>query len=209
MIDKIYCINLDSRKDRWKEFISQSEIKLLGRIDRFSGRQYKNINPYIIYRSKLKPGEIGCLMSHLTILEQSVYDKSSNILVLEDDAVFAEGAVKKIKEYLSIVNNNYSICYLGGNYIHDRQSSTISDHDSYISCTDILSTVGYLINTKCILSVIKLIKRRMFSLPIDEIYCEYQRMSECHMLAPRVVYQRPGYSDICKGFRNYSRMRDF
>jgi len=209
MIDKIYCINLDTRPDRWRLFEQQPGRKSLGNINRISGRTSDSFTSYMKYRSKVKTGELGCTTSHLNILKQIKKFKLNNTIVFEDDAIINPGIKTTIREILSKIHNNYNICYLGGNYVTDMQSSMVTQYDGYMSCKDILSTVGYILNIRCVDQLIRLIRRNMFQKPVDEIYREFQHNNTCYIATPRLVHQQPGYSDICKGYRDYSRMRDF
>jgi len=209
MIDRIYCINLDTRPDRWRLFEQQPGRKSLGNINRISGRTSDSFTSYMKYRSEVKSGELGCTTSHLNILKQIKKFKLNNTIVFEDDAIINPGIKTTIREILSKIHNNYNICYLGGNYVTDMQSSMVTQYDGYMSCKDILSTVGYILNIRCVDQLIRLIRRNMFQKPVDEIYREFQHNNTCYIATPRLVHQQPGYSDICKGYRDYSRMRDF
>ena len=67
--DKIFCINLDRRKDRWEETVT--ELKVWGQFDgvnRVSAVDGNTINdnPYPINN-----GELGLLETHLTLIKNA------------------------------------------------------------------------------------------------------------------------------------------
>jgi len=71
--DKIYCINLNHRTDRWLE--SLQEFKKLGidsDVERFEAHE-------------LKPGIKGCTKSHYEIIKLAKKNKYKNVLIFEDD----------------------------------------------------------------------------------------------------------------------------
>ena len=79
--EKVYCINLDSRPDKWDT--CEQEFKKYGIsdvVERWSGTQL----PTKTHRA----GARGCLASHLNIIKQCISDKTSNVLILEDDFEF-------------------------------------------------------------------------------------------------------------------------
>ena len=87
--DKIYCLNLDKRTDRWDE--AQDEFKSIGifeKIERFSAIEKD-------------PGWHGCRDSHIAIIEDSKLNGYKNVLVLEDDVKF----INNCFENLDNINN--------------------------------------------------------------------------------------------------------
>ena len=64
-VDKIYCINLDKRKDRWDRcqvIFKENDID----VERFSAIDGKNCT---YKNTKLIPGEIGIIRSNLEIVK--------------------------------------------------------------------------------------------------------------------------------------------
>jgi glycosyltransferase involved in cell wall biosynthesis len=88
--DKIYCINLDRRQDKWN-IVSKKFDKLEIQVERFSGidgntipttelAKYNTINKY----------EVGCMLSHYRIIQDAKVHGYKRILILEDDILFIE-----------------------------------------------------------------------------------------------------------------------
>ena len=121
-IDNIYCINLESNKERFYLLDSMAKnAKLsLTRFEAIDTRgdlylQYKNIiHPVALedmhqtlWRNKrihehgLTPGAIGCYLSHMSLYKESLNRDDKMIIVFEDDTQipknFKEGLLEKMK----------------------------------------------------------------------------------------------------------------
>lgn len=105
--EKIYCINLDKRKDRWKKCIEEfKKIDILDRVERFSAIEHKI-------------GECGCRLSHTEVIKKCKEEGYKNVLIFEDDVEFLH-----IDAFYKILNNSfkqmkksgvkYDMFYLGG-----------------------------------------------------------------------------------------------
>ena len=71
--DKIYCINLKHRKDRWQEsLIEFDRLNITHDVERFEAIESK-------------PGIVGCTASHYKIVQDAKIKGYKNILILEDD----------------------------------------------------------------------------------------------------------------------------
>ena len=82
--DEIYCINLDSRPDRWQH--AQLEFKKAGiedRVQRFSA-------------IKENDGRVGVIKSNLAIVKMAKEKNLKNVLVFEDDVEFIVDNPQKV-----------------------------------------------------------------------------------------------------------------
>ena len=110
--DKIYCINLDTRIDRWQECLSEfKKIGIENDVERFSA-------------IKMSPGIAGCTKSHYEIIKTAKENKYKNVLVLEDDVSFTEeffyDVLEKAFSQMKKQNLDYEMFYLGGNLQEDN-----------------------------------------------------------------------------------------
>jgi GR25 family glycosyltransferase involved in LPS biosynthesis len=113
--DKIFCINLDHRTDRWAK--CQEKFKKLGildKVERFSAFKLEHDN--IQFKKLL--GQAGCTLSHMAILKKALDNNYSNYLVLEDDFEINDSQIdflSNLKNSLEELPSDWDILYLGGN----------------------------------------------------------------------------------------------
>jgi len=181
-----YCINLESRKDRWKS--SQNEFKKIGiSPDRFNAI----IDSY--------PPR-GCLKSHIELLEQHQKKGGGNILIFEDDVEFIEDANTIIKEALKeIADIKWDFLYFGGNILKNFYQKT----KRLARLTHCQSTHAYSINGDFIDEALSILKNEDNF--IDLIYSrKIIPFKKCYIVIPMVAIQREDYSDIEKGIMSYN-----
>lgn len=83
--DKIYCINLKTRPDRWENCKKQFSLFGVSNFQRFEAVKYNNSK-----LSKKANAQIGCALSHYQIIKEAKTKNYSRILVLEDDFSFVQ-----------------------------------------------------------------------------------------------------------------------
>jgi GR25 family glycosyltransferase involved in LPS biosynthesis len=117
----VYCINLNFRKDRWKKFTSQAEVKQLQSIysfERFDAVVGKNIDIENDARIGIRtrrniidgtrrdheeldtPGGVGCYLSHATIWKNFLDREEEYAMVFEDDAILPISFVYRFQSAL-------------------------------------------------------------------------------------------------------------
>ena len=110
--DKIYCINLDRREDRWDEtLVELNKWGLSDYISRYSAVDGNTLNN----DTTINNGELGILNTHINIISEAKENDYKNILILEDDIEFTE-EIKNLDEYMSLVPSDWDMIYFGGNH---------------------------------------------------------------------------------------------
>ena len=140
--DGIYCINLDSRVDRWNS--AQEAFKKLGiddKVERFSAvecksnlsrqkiaKDYYNIdlNGNLFRRKYPIHGAVGCATSHIEILKIAKSKNLKNVLVFEDDFKILDEYDKNsllVLNELRDFKKSWELLYLGGSMMesHGKQ----------------------------------------------------------------------------------------
>ena len=110
---KMYFINLDENRDRWDNLTPELRAK----ITRFPAVNGKNLDKdqlikdgLIAEENNLRMGQIGCALSHITILKRIQRQDEPYGLILEDDAIIPDDfSVERLK-----LPEDFDICFLGG-----------------------------------------------------------------------------------------------
>lgn len=111
--DKVYCINIKDREDRWKESIQEfNKIGIADRVNRFEGVRYEDL-PWPI------AGRAGCTMAFRNVIQEANDLNLNNVFIFEDDITFIhpkefieQNLKLSIKE---LINYKWDIFYLGMN----------------------------------------------------------------------------------------------
>lgn len=121
MFDRIFCINLDRRPDKWLAFQERCPASILPRVERFSGIDC-NLCPAPVWW-KAGGGAWGCYRSHHAIVELCLQQRVESVLILEDDAVPAEDFDERLAVYSSALPDDWRMAYLGGQLLHTTRES--------------------------------------------------------------------------------------
>lgn len=189
--EKIYCINLDSRTDRWKECQEEfSKVGILERVERISGIVFEG------HGSKKQNACYGNHLTHAKILRKAQDLGLNNVLIFEDDVEFFSNAEKNLS--LSINNlrknhSNWDMLYLGCNL--DRYQAFQVD-ENLIKLTGAFATHGYAINKSLFRKLIEI--NEDFTIAHNDVEYAYQihPYYNCFLTWPLVAGQRVSYSDI-------------
>jgi len=181
--DKIYCINLDSRPDRWgavsKKFYSKKiNVERFPAVSQKSKRainlfnKVKKIYPTFDSRRKNSVirsiGAAGCLLSHIDIIKKSKNNGYKKILIFEDDIIFH----KDFNSRSSLIKglSPWSLLYLGCSQHDWRGVKKYNDNFYIANNTD--GTFGYAIKSSSFDILINMSKNTLR--PIDGILRGYQ-----------------------------------
>lgn len=183
--DKVFCINLDRRTDRWEE--SERLLKLYGiTAERFSGHDNVMVNGR-------RSGNAGCTASHRGILELIAHNKWDKVLVLEDDFCFVHVPDVFHRWWDSMIQevpNDWDFLYLGGHYA-DAPKRRISPH--VIQFNRMLTTSSYGIRWQKAKEMAPYIYGDE---PIDSLFSGFTEKSKAYIFQPRFMVQKPSFSDI-------------
>lgn len=92
LADRVVCINLREREDRYEQVL-----------ERFAAVGLKEEVQFLRVERHPKGGRYGCYDSHRTVLQQAYDDGLNSVLIFEDDVEFREGwekCVEEAKEFL-------------------------------------------------------------------------------------------------------------
>jgi GR25 family glycosyltransferase involved in LPS biosynthesis len=214
--DKIYCINLPERKDRWQQ--CEGEFKKHNiNVVRYDGKRGQQTG-------RLTPGEVGLILTNIQILQEAVANNYEKILIMEDDVVFVDDFNKKFEEKIGFLPNNWGTIHLGGNHhFHMGKFKCISkeidfelDRNNYKQldyeiCKTCWSQTTHAVGIHKSMYQLLLANFLSFTNQLDIVYCALQRSQqfETYAFIPSLVLQRASFSDIQNRVVDYNNKLHF
>lgn len=190
--DKVYFINLDSRKDRLQSITNQLNHYKID-AERITGIIPEK-NPY-----KISKGELGCLLSHKQIWTDALDNNYKSVCVLEDDIIFKDYFPIIFNRFIGQVPDNWDMLYFCGNNFFG-----LSKIDEYVFKTKgTLTTCSYCIKNTVIKKVIDHIGTD-YKKPIDSYLAELHASINTYVAVPSITYQMNDFSDIQNKLVDYS-----
>jgi GR25 family glycosyltransferase involved in LPS biosynthesis len=186
--DKIYCINLDRREDRWRKCSTLFEKNNII-VDRFSAIDKQDIKN----ESILNSGQLACLLSHLDILNIALEKGYEKILVFEDDVVFDEDINNFFKNNIQDVPDDWKFLYFGGAHLNGLNLFK----NNVFKTTGTLTTHAYAIKCDIIAKIIPSISQTEF--PVDVYYANVHNEFPSYVFRndnKTIAWQDDDYSDI-------------
>jgi GR25 family glycosyltransferase involved in LPS biosynthesis len=201
--DKIYCLNLDRRKDRWDK-VSKEFSRLSINIERFSAIDGDNIpdshltflNTKLDEKSASDSGDIenkyalGCLLSHLEIIKDAKLNGYKKILVFEDDVILSKDFIQEVR---IIKKFDWKLFYLGASQFSWNE---IEIRDGFYKCNKTLGTFAYAVDSSIYDELIKsfLEKDKSVDNVLSRIQSKYNK--NCFTIYPNIVISNVENSDI-------------
>ena len=107
---------------------------------------------------KLKPGEIGCALSHVMLWKYMLKLNLEYIIVFEDDVQFDKNTLNKLNDFLNNVPSDYDICQIWHHYNFKKDRRNTTSLNKYImNGYPQWGTVGYIISNKGATKILNLI----------------------------------------------------
>lgn len=141
--DRIYCVNLKERTDRWQECLDNFEklgITNYSRLD--AVKVNANIHPK-------RRGQIGCALSYALCINKSLNDDLKSVIILEDDFEFVlekEDLYKKINSALDELPEDWDSLYFGGtigNFYGKEPIEKYSDNLFKLNCAHTTHSIAF------------------------------------------------------------------
>jgi GR25 family glycosyltransferase involved in LPS biosynthesis len=209
--DKIYCINLDRRTDRWEEcqkIFSKHGLE----VERFSAvdGSEKNYNLGYPYDN-----ELAGAISHKNVIETAKKLNLKKVLILEDDVDFIDDLDKNFISLVNDIPQNWDGILFGGNHVGGY--SHVSQNLVKVNRSYALHAYGvsenfydYVIKhmDNKIENVIKngkdVIKT---SVAADFFMADLHLTFNWYCFRPHLAWQRTGYSDIQQSIMDYDFLK--
>lgn len=127
----------------------------------------------IMRRRNLRPGEIGCFLSHYGLWERLVETRTPHALILEDDARL-EGGFREIVAEIMSIQDEWDVAYLAETKRPQRVVRTIATLDGgrrLIQCRSRMSGRGYLVRLEAAEVLLRYCWR--IRSQIDDLYSQW------------------------------------
>lgn len=193
-IERVVYINLDERVDR-KLQVQQELLKVFP--------AYK-IQRFAAIRDDV--GGIGCTMSHIAVLEMAKREGWRNVLIVEDDFMWAPSIDASSKVLTHLLFSPYDAIVLGGTWVrYDPITLKLE------SCQ---TTTAYIVTGDYIDRMLENYNEGLQKLretgdyptyALDQYWKRLHASGRWYIVMPIMAAQRPGYSDIEKRNVNYLR----
>jgi len=114
--ERVYCVNLDRRPDRWRIFCEGLPKDWpFPQPERFAAVDGHLVRPPSWW--KAGRGAWGCYRSHALLIERCLNEGVGSVLLLEDDALFPDGFSERVLAWLRHVPADWEVLYLGGQHL--------------------------------------------------------------------------------------------
>lgn len=176
-IDCIYVINLDERYERWDrtQTLCKNNGLFVNRVSAVNGWKLEDriIRRLTTPQNQITKGAIGCLLSHLSILQHALAKNFETIWVMEDDIDFLQSPhqIRPLLKELSKIDPDWDLFYTDVRIHWNYVVKPIRKKD-YI--TDNLLRVGRRYGTHSIIiskngmkKIFNYFSSKRFSTPID------------------------------------------
>lgn len=198
--------------DRWQK--CQEKFKKLGildRVERFSAIKINTENQAL----KKLAGQIGCTLSHFSILKNCLENQYKNYLILEDDFEIdldENSFLEKLQACLQDLPNDWDVLYLGGNLTNEYGQFPIAKYSKNLyqvnSCH---TTHAIAINHKAaskiantIGEITDIVKWISNNGTIDVFLSKiFLKKNNCFISNPNLILQQEDFSDIENQIFNY------
>lgn len=198
IFDKIYCINLDKRPDRWDESVKEfNKLGIMSRVNRIPG---------VIYTGTPDKHINACLGNHLAharCLKDAKLNNLNNCLIFEDDIEFFDGAYENLSQAVIELPADWDMFYLGIN-MDVYYAYQISDHIAKL--TGGFSTHAYAVKSNMFDLLIEINENLSIS-HNDVVYANsIIPRYNCYIPIPLIAGQRMNFSDIEGRVTDYNSM---
>jgi len=213
--DKIYCINLDRRVDRWEENCLPQFKKLNLDVKRFSatdGKSDINLPHGDVYNA-----ELAGSISHLNVLKKAREEGIKKLLLLEDDVVFKENANELFDIVIKNVPNDWDYLFFCGNHVGGF--TPISDGVVKIGRSYAIHACGikdssYDIMIQHLQNKINKVMtdlniKHTPSVAADYFLGDLHKILNTYCFLPHIAWQLDGHSDIQDAYMNYDFLKKY
>lgn len=208
--DKIYCINLDRRTDRWESVskIFSNNNLVVERHSAFDGKKELDL-PYP------SSSELAGAISHRDVIKKAKELGLKNVLVFEDDVEVIDNLTNVFESIKDSIPSDWDMIYFGGNHV----GGLVQVNDNFFRCLRTYALHMYAVNEKFYDLLIKYLDDKINrvingkfplkpSVAADYFVADLHMVSYCYIMKPYLAWQSDGYSDIQESVINYDFLKN-
>jgi len=191
LIEKVVYINLERRKDRLEQIQKELSIFPPEKVQRFNAISHEK-------------GLIGCVKSHIAVLEMAISQNWKNVLIVEDDMQWYNFSEVILR---SLLSQPYDVIGLGGTFVrynkHTYKASFFSTATAYVISNHYYSVLLQNFKEGC-QKLIESYEPPKYAL--DRYWQQLQSRDNWYIIMPPICIQTPSYSDIENTNVNYNSL---
>lgn len=200
--DAVYCINMAGRPERRKESAAEFEkhgiqVSFVEAIDgKTLNLPPKNSSDGL----PLRPGDIGCCLSHAKVAMLAKEAGFGNYCVFEDDIILKTDFTDLFSTFIRQVPGDWDLLYLGGSHNGGKKFVT----ENIVVGEKVFTTHAMGIRNTMYDSLIDVWQRKDEKIDIA-LDCLKSRF-KFYAFDPWLAGQRPSWSDILDKFTDYKHL---
>jgi len=196
--DKIYCINLKHRVDRWDNCSRQFKENGLN-VERFDAVNGRELVPNGI--NGLMSGEVGVIRSNYNVIKDAKEKGYKNIIIFEDDVELCDDFINKFNTSFNRVPKGWGFLYMGGNHVGGL--TPVNDYISQIRHSYAIHAIC--VNEQVYDHILEILPNEKEA--VDVTYAKLQQIFPSYVFRPHLAWQKDGHSDIQGGYQNYDFLK--
>lgn len=196
--DKIYCINLKHRVDRWDNCLRQFKENGLN-VERFDAVNGKELAPNGL--NGLMSGEVGVIRSNYNVIKDAKEKGYKNIIIFEDDVELCDNFITQFESIFDKVPKDWGFLYLGGNHVGGL--TLVNENIARIKHSYAIHAIC--VNEQVYDHILELLPNEKEA--VDVTYAKLQQIFPSYVFRPHLAWQKDGHSDIQGGYQNYDFLK--
>lgn len=189
--DRVLCINLDRRADRWQGFLASATAHIPAeRIERFSAFDARASLVPTWWNGT--PGGYGATMSHRQLIGQVFASGAESALIFEDDAMLAPDFGARLGAFMARVPGDWQMLYLGGQ--HRPRFKPLPVAEGVVRCRHTIRMHGFAVHRRGAQAVFDRLSRT--SKICDQAVADLHPRVVTYAPTRWMVAQRANFSDV-------------
>lgn len=198
--DKIFCLNLDRRTDRWEQAQQQFKNMDIHGVERISAIDAEDITSWPPHLTRNK---YACFLSHLKIFEYAKTLGIQSHLLFEDDIEFHPQFNEQAEKLMQQLPSNWDCFWFSGN--HRAQLFQVTENIYRTTATWALHAVAFKSSSyNIIINGLKINQTNA----VDVVLGDLSPYLNMYVARPHYCWQSENYSDIENKIVFYDHLKD-